>query len=786
MKAVVTPIIFYDLTGEIIGWNKDAEKLFGYAATEILGSSFTRLTPENHLEKVRQIFQCLKQCQSTISIPTVRLDKNGESIAVQGTYSVIKNRAGEVVSFSETLESPTEPFAIAQSNDAWAHQHQPFIEKKRLEQIPSEVIQSATAITNSQPAETPLPHQDEWYRAIIEHSQDSVVVIAADNHINYVSPSAVRVEGYSAEELLGRNGLENTHPDDIPYVQQIIERLIANPGTPMPVLWRRRHKNGNWLWLEGTATNLLNNPAVRGIVTNYRDVTERLQAEENLRRERAQIEAVFQAIQEGLVVSDMTGNLFMINEAEARINGFASVDEMKQSLAFYAERYELRTPDGDLLPFENWPLNRVLRGEAIKDWELLGRRKDTGQQWVFSFSGEPVFDQQGEQILAVIGTRDITEQKRAEKALRESEALFSTVFRVSPVSIVITKLEDGTYLNVNDAFLKRYGLTREAVIGRTSTELSLWANPAHHTEMYERLRQQGYIHNFETRYRKLSGELGDILLSAEIIDLAGQAYVLSLGYDITERKQAEETVHQLNLELEARVKQRTAQLEAANQALESFSYSVSHDLRAPLRTIDGFSQAVLEDYGSLLPAEGQRYLHIICDGANHMRQLIDDLLQFSQVSRHTLIKQTVNSRELVQMALDELSAEKRQQLEIQLRDLPECTGDAQLLKQVWINLLSNALKYTRGCAPAIVEIGCVQEAGKDTFFVRDNGVGFDMAYAGKLFGVFQRLHRAEDFEGTGVGLSIARRIIDRHGGKIWAESIVDQGATFYFTLHEEP
>ncbi|MBV9127288.1 MAG: hypothetical protein JO117_04300, partial [Verrucomicrobia bacterium] len=248
-------------------------------------------------------------------------------------------------------------------------------------------------------------------------------------------------------------------------------------------------------------------------------------------------------------------------------------------------------------------------------------------------------------------------------------------------------------------------------------------------------------------------------------------------------KRAEMKVRQLNAELEHRVRERTVELEAANKELEAFSYSISHDLRAPLRAVDGFSQAVLEDYAAQLPAEGQRYLQTIREGAQRMGTLIDDLLTFSRLSRLPLQRRAVETNRLVSGVLAELSSEREgRQVKVDVQDLPVSSGDPALLQQVWCNLLSNALKYTRRRASAVVEIGCTQQDGESIYFVRDNGAGFDMRYTDKLFGVFQRLHRAEEYEGTGVGLALVQRIVQRHGGRIWAEAALDRGATFYFTL----
>jgi PAS domain S-box-containing protein len=336
----------------------------------------------------------------------------------------------------------------------------------------------------------------------------------------------------------------------------------------------------------------------------------------------------------------------------------------------------------------------------------------------------------------------------------------------------------------NQGSEKLYGFTREEAVGNISHALLRTQFPEPLEAIEVTLKRAGRWEG-ELVHRRRDGSVL-VVASVWVLHRDSQGRplrILEADTDVTQKNAAEQEIRKLNNELEQRVRERTAQLEAANKELEAFTYSVSHDLRAPLRHISGFSKMLAEEAGQSLPPDGQHYLERIQGGTRRMGQLVDDLLNLGRLGRQSLRLQVAELRPIVDSLIDELQPESvDRQVEWKIGDLPALDCDPGLLKQVLQNLLANALKFTKSRAPAIIEIGQKEEDGKLVIFVRDNGVGFNMKYSDKLFGVFQRLHRQEDFEGTGVGLATAQRIVQKHGGRIWAEAELDKGAGFYFTI----
>jgi PAS domain S-box-containing protein len=507
---------------------------------------------------------------------------------------------------------------------------------------------------------------------------------------------------------------------------------------------------------------------LKGTEGIIRDITERKRAEEALYATNETLHALVQCSPLAIIAIDLDGRVTLWNPAAEQMFDWQEHEVLGRILPLISE---------DKQDEYGIVRERALRGETITDMETHRRKKD-GSLIDVSLSTAPLRDVQGHMVGSMAVCVDITQRKQMEAALQESEQRFRLFMHHFP-GLAYIKDAATCVLFANQGFMTYLNISPIEILGKTNQEVFPIEFAEQMTADDRRVIGSGQSEEIEEHYGgRVWSTYKFILPRADRPPLLG-----GFTLDITERTQAEEEIRRLNDELERRVVERTAQLEAAVKELEAFSYSVSHDLRAPLRAIDGFTRILVEDYGPSLDAEGKRVCAVISDNARRMAQLIDDLLAFSRLSRADIRPMPLDMGALAEAAFYQLTTpESRERIEFRRGTLPPAMGDPTLIGQVWQNLLSNALKFSSKRERAIVEVGCQEGKNESVYYVRDNGAGFDMQYAGKLFGVFQRLHSEREFEGTGVGLAIVQRMIHRHGGRIWAESAPDLGATFYFTL----
>ena len=386
--------------------------------------------------------------------------------------------------------------------------------------------------------------------------------------------------------------------------------------------------------------------------------------------------------------------------------------------------------------------------------------------------------------------QDTLEEKVRERTaeLSASEEKYRALIESANDAILVQELDPdgkpGSFIEVNELACRQLGYSREELARLTPADITdpRWRDSLA-VAMDKLSRDRHAV--FETALMARDGRSIPVEVSTRMLELRGRRLLFSLLRDITERKLADDEIRKLNSELEQRVRDRTAQLELANKELEAFSFSVSHDLRAPVRAIDGFSRAVREDYGDKLDEQGKHFLEILSENAARMNKLIDDILSFSRMGRREIQGMRLDLTELAQEVIAELRPSLADRnIHFTVGALPATRGDRVMIRQVLVNLLSNAVKFTRPRAEPAIEVGGAMGRDENIYYVKDNGVGFDMRYADKLFGVFQRLHAQDEFEGTGIGLAIVKRIVERHGGRVWAHATAGAGATIFFTLPE--
>jgi PAS domain S-box-containing protein len=377
--------------------------------------------------------------------------------------------------------------------------------------------------------------------------------------------------------------------------------------------------------------------------------------------------------------------------------------------------------------------------------------------------------------------RDITQKKEAEEQLIKSEKIYKTIASSIPGSVICLLDTDYRYLLIEGDMLEKLGYSKDTLLGNKMDEILA-------PEIFDNVQKElQRVLTGETVTRESSSFGYDIL--SRFIPLKDENNIvyaiMTVTIDVTNLKKAQRVIAELNRDLEEKIIKRTDQLKRSNEEMEAFSYSVSHDMRAPLRAITGFAAILEEDYGRKLDDEARRLIAVIRNNTKKMGNLIDDLLAFSRMGRQDMVKTNINTGKIVAEIITDLNTKNTNHtINWDIHKLPGTHGDPNTMRQVWINLISNSVKYTGGKPQPRIEIGSFMQQGQTVFFIKDNGVGFDIKYSNKLFKVFQRLHSADEFEGTGVGLAIVEKIISRHGGKIWAEAELGKGAIFYFSFPE--
>lgn len=590
-----------------------------------------------------------------------------------------------------------------------------------------------------------------------------------DGSVEYASPSCLGMFGFSPEEITSNPTLipKSVHPDFLSQFKSFWEYYEKNKRFPeelIEIAWFR--KDGTILYTENTYVNVKDRSGkVTGFHTIMRDVSVHKLTEKTLQDAAAHWQSTFDAMKDAVCLLDSQWRIMQCNKTVSEFSG-KSQSELLGRIC-YKVLHGLDTPPKDC-PLER--MQTTLKRESSVAF-LYNR-------W-FNITMDPLLDGNGRITGAVHIMSDITAQKHAFEEIHKTKTYLESILNNS-IDLIFTVKKDGAFGYINPQLPAITGYTNKEIHGRNFMDFIPENKKAFMMEKWKELNS-GHEGRYETEIIKADGTLLPCLVSHS--EVRGFDEFLVILKDITERKRIEMEIRKLNEELERRVADRTAQLEAANKELEAFSYSVSHDLRAPLRAIDGFSRIVLESHSKKVDDETKRLLNIIRSGTRNMGELIDNLLSFSRIGRTPMEKEEIDMVGTAKFIFDELKLlNPKRKITLKTRKLLPAVCDRAMIKQVFSNLLSNAIKFSAKKKNAVIEIGCNNKGINTVYWIKDNGVGFDMKYVNKLFGVFQRLHSQEEFEGTGVGLAITQRIIHRHGGRIWAEGTPGKGATFFFTI----
>jgi PAS domain S-box-containing protein len=629
------------------------------------------------------------------------------------------------------------------------------------------ILGTIVDITERKQVEENLRRSQQQLAGIIGSAMDAIITVDAQQRIILFNNAAEKLFLFPAEDAIGQpldrfiperfRMAHKRHVEDFGKTH-VTRRSMGSLGALFGL-----RADGEEFPIEASISQIEGADGKLYTVI-LRDIGERKRAEEALREQALILDLA------PVLISDPNGRILFWNRGAEQMYGWTA-QEAKEKIAHILLQTEFPRPldeiEAKLLAHGHW------------EGELVHARKD-GQRLIIASNWVLHCDDKGRPKAVLEVNNDITERKQAEEKLMH----LAIAVEQSGDSVVITDTT-GKIQYVNPAFEGTTGYSSEEVMGRNPRFLKGGkASVEYYQDLWSTIssgsRWTGHFTN-----RKKDGTLFEEEATiSPVRDPSGRivSYV-AVKRDVTERMRAEEEIRKLNEELEQRVADRTAQLQAANKELEAFSYSVSHDLRAPLRHINGFSQALLEDYADELDAAGKQYLQEVCNASQEMAQLIDDVLQLARVTRTEMRREKVNLSELARSVIADLEmSDKQRTVIVNIESGLTAPGDKQLLRIAIANLLGNAWKFTSKRDRAEITFGSETRNGETVYFVRDNGAGFEMAYANKLFGAFQRLHSSDQFEGTGIGLATVQRIVRRHGGQVRAEGTLDGGASFYFTL----
>jgi PAS domain S-box-containing protein len=644
-------------------------------------------------------------------------------------------------------------------------------------------------ITERKQAEEALRESEERFHTLYDNATVGLYRTTPDGRILMLNPAGVQMLGFDSFDEIAQRNLENIGFDGIDSRSEF-RKLLEREGVAIGLENKWTRKDGSIIFVRESAKAFRDgNGKILYYDGSFEDISARVQAEDALRESEAlyrQAIEVANAVpyRQSYHVNDIATVYYdFIGEGIRQITGY-DPEEFNEALwdSLTQERFLL----GDLAEYSLDEAIERVRSGASPVWKCnhLIRARDGSLRWVFEAAVE-LRDASGISHGSIGMLQDITERKQAEdeilklnaeleQRVRQRTAELEDLYNNAPCGYHSVDA-DSIFLRINDTELSWLGYEREEIIGKVKfSDLITPSDIEIFRQAFPAFKERGWVSDMKFDMLRKDGSILPVLLSATVVRDKEGRYLSSRStiIDYTQQTLADKAMREWQ-----------AKLETANKELEAFSYSVSHDLRAPLRGIDGWSQALLEDYHDQLDEQGQQYIDRVRSETQRMGYLIDDMLQLSRLTRAEMTKQPVDLSALVQIIIERLKRdEPKRQVEFNIQAGITAEGDLNLLEAALTNLLANAFKFTSKRADARIEFGQTELQGQRVFFVRDNGAGFDMAYAQKLFGAFQRMHKVSEFPGTGVGLAIVQRVIHRHGGRVWAEAEVEHGATFYFTL----